>query len=702
MAPLSARVAADDDTVSLLHGSGGGGKASSSSSVTDKAAGTLTLKRKVALSAGLMASEAMAVFSTLNTMPLLQALGCPTYLLTLPGVLSAACGLAFVPLVGWLADRGLTPQSRKKPTTVAAFCVGLLGLCLNLSAAVLSAWDAQPSTTTANSVNISDRASSSNGSDSSNYNSSLLNNNNNNNQSVFSGVVDTYFPTSNESQVPSGVAEESGGLSSVSAMVSHMMGVPFPVLVSMAGFVFTDFAFDLSNSAVKALMLTHSAPADHVSLLVIGVFLGALGGCTTSLFGLVDLGALLPDVNPICSQAVVQLSILILQTIACCTCSLLSTPSLSQVIPQHLTTGQFLLEPNCDEEEEEEEGEEDGEGGRLGDGGRTLGESWRGSSLKLRTDPAENVFFATMTPAEALMTNSTQVERSFMHLSMSTSLSQSHHLHTLHPNHPENDKLRPSLHDAPRYDAIPEQSEAAAAGRGGSGVASGVRVKLLVVWLVVFFTGCGIFVFTVTLADVLGKAVYKGDPEAEAGSAEYWLYQQGVRTASLCFLILNVAYVAAALLQNKVLAAINPKTEYVLVSLCFMALLWLSRYTASLYAIVACSAVAGLSRTAMYTVPFILATQLCQAPPAENLSPEEGQGRQQTAGGEESGGPGSSFGSTMALVTSALPMAYLVTSSVIGPLVDATGDPSAPLVMGTVCLGMSALAICCYRSHSNT
>ena len=42
-------------------------------------------------------------------------------------------------------------------------------------------------------------------------------------------------------------------------------------------------------------------------------------------------------------------------------------------------------------------------------------------------------------------------------------------------------------------------------------------------------------------------------------------------------------------------------------------------------------------------------------------------------------------GSTMALVTSMLPLSYVLVSSLTGPLIQATGDPSSPLYYAAAC-----------------
>jgi hypothetical protein len=71
-------------------------------------------------------------------------------------------------------------------------------------------------------------------------------------------------------------------------------GFSVPALLGMAGFVLMDLSFDAINCAVKTLMLSHSGPQDHVSLLIVGVFVSAVGGCVTPVTGMVELSRLLP------------------------------------------------------------------------------------------------------------------------------------------------------------------------------------------------------------------------------------------------------------------------------------------------------------------------------------------------------------------------------------------------------------------------
>ena len=48
-------------------------------------------------------------------------------------------------------------------------------------------------------------------------------------------------------------------------------------------------------------------------------------------------------------------------------------------------------------------------------------------------------------------------------------------------------------------------------------------------------------------------------------------------------------------------------------------------------------------------------------------------------------------GSTMALVTSMIPLSYVFVSSLTGPLMQATGDPASPIYYATACTFMAAV-----------
>lgn len=623
---------------------------------TQHEAGTLTLARKVALCAGLMASESMVVFSNLNEMPLQQALGTPVYLLTLPGVVAAITALVLVPVMGWIADGGSQPYQRKKPVSLAAFCMGFLGMSFNLSAAILAA-SKSPLHSPATNWSSSTEDPVTNAS------------------KLFSAL--TPLPL-NGSYLLTGFnafgtePDDVSDLASITTQITvspaahGFSDLPLPAVLSMMGFIVMDLAFDLTNSAVKALMLTHSSPADHVSLLVTGVVIAALGGCSTSVSGLVDLGSVFPGIDPVFSQAIAQLATLITLSVLCCTCSLLTASRTSP--PAHFPSGPSDVEGGHQEKARQSSGD--------------WMEDMDMTSELIPREGTENALFPDKTSDEAFMHNSTQLEHSFRRLTASVTKSQSlsaqpHNLTNEHT------RLRP---DSSGYDAIVDD-EATETPATASRTPSSLKIKLFTLYLAGFFSASNIFIFYITIADFVGKVIYGGNPQAQAGSEDYSLYQQGMRTAALCVLFLNVAYMISALCQNRVLALIGPKTEYVAVNLLVLTLLMVMRQTASLWAVFVTSAVMGLSRAALYTVPFVLATQLCCQQP---------QTEAQRAKRKKSS---FHFGSVMALMTSSLPSALLVANAIIGPLVDATGDPSSPMLIGMVFSLLAVITVSCYKAQ---
>ncbi|KAL8584572.1 hypothetical protein ACOMHN_002302 [Nucella lapillus] len=591
-------------------------------------AATLTMKGKVALCAGLMASDGLSVFGNLNEMPLQQALGTPVHLVTLPGALSASAALVLMPLMGRCADGGSRPQHRKRPVTLAAFGVAVLGLCLTMSATLLSG-----GTFTEGKGNRT-------------------------------AVARSFSFESDSDDVMHEVTNSTSG-----QVYNSILELPLPAKLSMAGFVFMDLGFDVTNSAVKTLMLTHSEPADHVSLLVTGVVMAALGGCTSSVSGLIDLGGVLPNLSPICSQATLQLAILLVLSVLSCTCSILTASRRSSPprFPDDPLTAHDGQQKRKKEEDEKEEGGE---------------EEKDMPSMRFSREVSENVFAADSTPhGEAIMSMSAQLEASFRGLSISTTLAHSHILQSLRTD----EEKTPLLQGNSDYNVIPGDVE----GTTNGNFRNNRKFKLLVLWMVAFFSGSCIFTFNVTLADYVGKIIYGGSPHADPNSMEFLLYQEGLHKAALCIVIVNIAFVTSALCQNKILAAIGPKTEYLGLTVVLMLLLLIMRQTSSLWAVYVTAAVMGLNRSAFFTVPFVLATRLCCHQPALTGHSSPAQPDKDN---------GSLFGTTMALMTSAVPSAYLVINAIIGPLVDATGDPSAPMLMAIVCSLLAALTVCCYKS----
>ncbi|XP_076462530.1 uncharacterized protein LOC143294897 [Babylonia areolata] len=510
MAPHSPHTAVGEESEAISNSQASSGLTAGhneAAGVRNEAGGTLTLKRKLAMCAGLVLSDALGVFSNLNEMPVQQALGTPVSLVTVPGAVSGFMALVLVPLIGWIADGGACPHHRKKPITIATFCVGAIGLCLNLSGAVLAILKNAPTqnnTTTAATFSMKDRVT---GFSDLHQTFSLQNRQNLSGLGEPSGLVLGGILEVMTTTMPEEAASASA-TDSPQAVGSSVLNLPLPAVLSMAGFMLMDLSFDVTSSSVKALMLSHSAPTDHVSLLSIGVFMAAVGGCFTSVSGLLDLGGLFPDVDPICSQAAVQMASLFLLAILCCACSVLSAPRVTEADVNHDDHHHYhsIADPGHLENDKQSAG-----GGGGGGGGGT-----EDGGVAVSVEMPDNVFFTSMTPGEALMSNSVQLEQTFGGLSLSRTLSQSYSMHTATADE-EKTHLIPASTTGLFDDVLPRHQETGSSKPAKGGFLGNQRFQLFILWLAAFLTGCSIFTYNAVIADYMGKVIYGGNPQARAG-----------------------------------------------------------------------------------------------------------------------------------------------------------------------------------------
>ncbi|KAK7493857.1 hypothetical protein BaRGS_00014998 [Batillaria attramentaria] len=133
---------------------------------------------------------------------------------------------------------------------------------------------------------------------------------------------------------------------------------------------------------------------------------------------------------------------------------------------------------------------------------------------------------------------------------------------------------------------------------------------------------------------------------------------------------------------DRFLVSAGPKTELLVFSTVQVGLLAALRLTDEQYVFYVTSAVYGVFRSMMYTIPFMLANEMCQ----EEAKSLTGAGKVKV-------------GTTMALVTSMMPLAYVVVCSMAGPLMDATGDPGAPMFYGAACTVMGAAVFVFYQQR---
>lgn len=715
----------------------------------------VSLWRQVALCAGLLASDGGLVFMQLMMLPTLQTLGVPVNSVTLPGCLSGIMCLVGLPVLGWLSDGGSHPHGRKRPAVIVSALVFIAGFSLVISGCGLHTWigsrgagdlgggeslsstvlppssfgfpqnsteisfqDTTNETTTALSLASSslDEVTSAATVARDLYTSEL-----HMFDDAFTGASPTEDRSSSPREMTSSSAhardqteekeEEKEDSSSVPAWMSDPLGlaIPFVGLLGILGFAFIDMGNDLNNSSQKSFVLASTPARQHVSLLVVGVQLSALGGCVAAALGVTDLADTLVQgtlLDTVPGKTLVQCSFFIVLTLLCVLITVFSVPSSSSsshpphdtddVKPGDVTSKKHpsygtvrddtgnMIKPSTSAAVLLESGAVSWADRSLQASSKHLDKHshrfLRPDSMRFsRIDNSVSDYLASSCESvtstdTAYLLNDNSVRR---HNSFRLSLR--HGAHAGASDH-ETKKAKLFASNSIVYYAI--ETEGSESSDSDSGCERGEsqmeeerssscslwdRLKsrqtrrLALICMSMFFM-CGAWQsFNVCATDYLGKVIYAGDPDAAPESQSYASYQKGMRTGSLGVLILNGVYVVVNFMQKRLLTTAGPKIECLVVCGLQVGSLITLLMTDNIVAYYVTSTVFGIFRSAMYTIPFMLANEICQ---------EEAK----------SGGDGkANVGSTMALVTTMIPMSNLLVSSMTGPLIYSTQNPAAPL-----------------------
>lgn len=702
-------------------------------------AGEVSLRRQVALCAGLLASDGGLVFMQLMMLPTLQTLGVPVNSVTLPGCLSGIMCLVGLPVLGWLSDGGSNPHGRKKPAVLVSALVFMAGFSLVISGCGLHTWIGPragetggetlkstflPSTSfiLQNSTGSSFQASThpfwpKSSEVASTTKAAQLTSE----PQLLEDVLTRASPNRDRRSLPTGVSsyptdnpEERMEDSSSADWMSDPLGlaIPFVGLLGILGFAFIDMGNDLNNSSQKSFVLACTPPRQHVSLLVVGVQLSALGGCVAAALGVTDLAAVLVQgslLDTVPGKTLVQCAFFIVLTLMCVIITVLSVPSSSTSSPSHpaqdthdvsSTSGDLSVmkyphygsvEDGTDRITPSTSAAVLLESGAVSWADRSL----QASSKHLDTHsnrfqhssvsftPLENSASSYDNPQSssdydtstetAYLVGDNSVRRNSFRLSF-------RHIAGASSDH-ETKKAKLFASNSIVYYAIERQESESSdsdSERGMSGsqmeeersscsvwdrLKSRQTRRLALICMSMFFM-CGAWQsFNVCATDYLGKVIYDGDPDADPESQSYMAYQKGMRSGSLGVLILNGIYVVVNFMQKRLLTTAGPKVECLVVCGLQVASLITLLMTDNIVAYYVTSTVFGIFRSAMYTIPFMLANEICQ---------EEAK---RGGGGEGK----ANVGRTMALVTTMIPLSNLLVSSMTGPLISSSGDPASPL-----------------------
>ncbi|KAK7114973.1 membrane-associated transporter protein-like [Littorina saxatilis] len=179
------------------------------------------------------------------------------------------------------------------------------------------------------------------------------------------------------------------------------------------------------------------------------------------------------------------------------------------------------------------------------------------------------------------------------------------------------------------------------------------------------------YAYFVYVTNYVGEVIYGGDSRGDVGSDSYRKYVEGEHMASLGMLTFYCLFVAFNFLQNKILKKIGMRAEYLAASVfCCVVTLALA-LTDSLIVFFVNAAAMAVFRSAVYTIPFILSNNYHSQ---QQDSKENG----------EDGSSSSSSGSSMAAITAMIPASYVLVSLIMGPLMEVTGYPGAPIFFAAV------------------
>lgn len=191
------------------------------------------------------------------------------------------------------------------------------------------------------------------------------------------------------------------------------------------------------------------------------------------------------------------------------------------------------------------------------------------------------------------------------------------------------------------------------------------KLRLVVLCMSTFFTIGASISCSVYSANTLNLGIMHGDPTALAGTEGRDNYEKGLQYGAIGNLILYISFMSVSLSNNKIIESIGEKGQYALFHVLLIVSLLTIIGTQMVEVYFVYMVFAGAFRTCMLTLPFVLAHKFTQ----EGMSKDPTDPEQKV----------SHTGRVMTLIGFLIPTHYLILSIVLGPLMEATGNPWVPL-----------------------
>ncbi|KAK7446248.1 hypothetical protein BaRGS_00040277, partial [Batillaria attramentaria] len=377
-------------------------------------------------------------------------------------------------------------------------------------------------------------------------------------------------------------------------------GVPFTAGLAMFGFIVYEVGYDQTSSVVRAWILTCSPHTEHTSLLVLGLVMAGLGMIVTSALGRVDFPSL-------CNRQKDGNAGLILQTTiqGAVTVVLILVGMLSTLLTGHslLRSDDNGIHANADTNPAAGENESSDES----------------PSHKCRSKAhGENFDYGTQTPTVPVLQKKlgtfSENSSSSGFASSDNGMPESSGAYSVGTNRAGRCKQNTARL---AVDSATKTSQRNPFGPlGGCFPDPAARLfccKLFFICVGMFFTTGAHDMFAYMISDYVGKAVYGGDPRAEAGSNQLHSYMAGVRNTAWGMLTYSVSYLLINLVHTRLLAILGHKVEFVLVQLLLASCFVVQALTARLEVFFVLSVVAGLHRACLYVVTFAAANDVIRA-----------------------------------------------------------------------------------------
>ncbi|RUS81097.1 hypothetical protein EGW08_011137, partial [Elysia chlorotica] len=470
---------------------------------------------------------------------------------------------------------------------------------------------------------------------------------------------------------------------SISLSSTKEATIPLAGILGILGFICLDIGFDLGNPMCRAFIIEHSPSSQHTHLLITATQLASLAGLLMSLLGVFDLPEVIEatfGVDGTSGTFIFMLTVILIIVVSFFLCSIWTGISLRKTAICIKTTKTPSIKVS--RSSEHMRGEKD-----VADDKAPL-------LLKPKQSANHNngiymSFECTLSSAIDTDIESTLSLPNSEPQPESHTLSQSHSLlesidETVNTPLSFADKEAPVVSSSggekeviPRIPSSQIGDKNAGDCRTETSPSSPKKPSLFNKRLVILvassaFSVSSLIGIVMYSSNAVTLGIYGANPTAELGTPGNIRYRRGLRTAALGNVVFYISYFFSCLLNNKSYKLFGEKVYNLICHGLIVFATAIMILTQRVEAYFVAMATLGPFRTCIFTLPYVLANQFTKV-----MVKMVGEGPVDST----------QVGRVTAIIGCALPCVYVVMSSTMGPLIDATGNVWVPLVW--TCIGNS-------------